>query len=282
MKADPKLFAAADARLHAVMLRGQLSISDKTSTAIILGTGWGDALRLANARSIPMAQLPGFSRLGMLAGHRREVEVGELDGREIVVLRGRIHLNEHPTDPAVPAMVRLQTEMLCALGMRTLILTAGVGGLRKGVQPGDLVVVDGFCSLFAPPMPLFAGEFEEADVVLDPELIKLALRTDAGKFPRQPGGYAMLRGPNFESRKYDKRTLRRCGMKVVGMSMLPEACVAMLFKERVRVLALGYVTNNDVEEHSHQMNVGRAKGQGDRLSQYLASIVQQIHGTNRA
>jgi purine nucleoside phosphorylase len=87
----------------------------------------------------------------------------------------------------------------------------------------------------------------------------------------------MLRGPNFESRKYDKRTLRRCGAKVVGMSVLPEACVAMLFKERVRVLALGYVTNNDVEEHSHQMNVGRAKDQSDRLGEYLTSIVQQIH-----
>lgn len=281
MDTGTKARAAAEAALAAAELRDALSIGTNATTAIILGTGWGDALQLKNARSIPMTMLPGFTRLGTLAGHRREIEVGEIDGREIVVLRGRIHLNEHPTDPAVPAMVRLQTEMLVALGIRTLVLTAGCGGLRKGVQSGDLVVVDGFCTLFAPPMPLFAGEFEEADVVLDPALITMALRTDAGRFPRQPGGYVMLRGPNFESRKYDKRTLRRCGAKIVGMSVLPEACVAMLFKEQVRVLALGYVTNNDIETHSHAMNVSRAKGESDRLGQYLTSLVEQIHSAKR-
>ena len=268
--------AATMADHVAQFLRTALRIDGEVSTAIILGTGWGDALRLVNARSVPMADLPWFGHLGSLSGHHRVVEVGELDGEQVILLRGRVHLNEHPTDPSFPQMVRLQTEMLCKLGIRNLIVTAGVGGLGPTVHVGDIVIVDGFAVRHAPPMPLFAGEFEEADVVLDEKLIRTAMKADSGTFARQIGGHVMVRGPNFESRKYDKPALRGYGVKVVGMSMLPEACVAMLYRKQVRVLAACYVTNNDTEEHSHQMNVDRATSTGDRLGEYLADVVERI------
>jgi purine-nucleoside phosphorylase len=278
MHPNGKDAAAASARQHATLLRSRLGITGTPRIAIVLGTGWGDALALEDARSIAMTDLPGFAGLGALAGHQRRVETGTLDGIEVVLLRGRVHLNEHPSDPALPLMVRLQIEMLLALGVTTLVLTAGVGGLGTGVRAGDLVVIDGFITLFAPPLPLFAGEFEEADTVLDQELRRIALTTDDGDLPRQGGGYAMLRGPNFESRRYDKRLLRAFGARVVGMSVLPEACVAMLHPG-TRVLALGYVTNDDVEEHSHEKNVGRAKDEGEKLGQYLTEVIRRIGET---
>ena len=250
--------------------------------ALVLGTGWGDAIQLQGVKSVPFTQIPGFAELGDLTGHARRAECGMLAGKKVVILRGRIHLNEAPCDQKLAEMVRLQIEMLAKLGVEKIILTAAVGALNKGAkgtpyQVGDICVVDGFATLFAPDMPLFAGEFCSPEDALDPDLAEIALTAAGETTPKllaHHGGYAMVRGPFFEGRKYDKPTLSATGARVVGMSTLPETCIAALYG--IKVLAVSFVTNDDLAVHSHESNLARAKESGSALGDYLTRIVSQI------
>jgi len=246
-------------------------------TAIILGTGWGEALNLEVLWESPLTYMAGFESLGSLEGHNRVLKYAKLNGKFVWVLSGRVHLNEAPNDPNLPKMVRLQTELLIALGVRNLIVTNAAGSLSCDIKVGDIVVADGFVTLFAPPMPLWAGEFCSPEDALDREFRQLALAEAKGLIDAHQGGYAMLRGPFFEGRKYDKAILRMVGASTVGMSTLPEACVASLYKdEGVKVLALSFITNTDSEDHSHEENLARAKASSGKLGTLIERIVSKI------
>ncbi|MDO8598581.1 MAG: hypothetical protein Q7S02_00545, partial [bacterium] len=140
-------------------LRESERVRPREPIGLVLGTGWGDVLNVEHAIEIPFGDIPGFEGLAALEGHARRLVIGTLEGKDVAVLRGRVHLNEAPCDPNVPKMVRLQTEMLLKLGARTLIVTSAVGSLRGALDVGQIAVVDGFVTVFAPEMPLWAGEF---------------------------------------------------------------------------------------------------------------------------
>lgn len=255
------------AKKAASFLRDRLKIVPGSEpVGLILGTGWGDVLAFDAGRSVAFEEIPGFGALEPLEGHARQVVCGTLAGREVIALRGRIHLNEKPADPNLYAMVRLQVEMLLQLGVKKFILTCAVGSLTRDIGVGDIVVIDGFITLFAPQMPLFAGEFCSPEDAIDQKVLA------AIDSRLRRGGYAMIPGPFFEGRKYDKKILANTGAAVVGMSVLPEACVAALYPG-VSVLPIAFVTNTAFEEHTHEENLRRAKAAATSLGDALTRIV---------
>ena len=261
-------------------LRSHLGISgEQPPIGIVLGTGWGEALGLDRQRAVAFKEIPGFGHLDQLEGHAREVVFGLLHGQPVIALRGRVHLNERPADPALHAMVRLQVEMLLQLGVNTLILTCAAGSLKEEISVGDIVLIDGFVSLFAPDMPMFAGEFYSPDDTIDQEMIDKVMEETRLPLQVRRGSYVMVRGPFFEGRKYDKRLLQQQFANImqsglidtIGMSTLPEACVAAVYG--ARTLPLAFVTNTAIEEHSHEENQRRARTQSAHLGGLLAKIV---------
>jgi purine-nucleoside phosphorylase len=267
------------AQVAAYRARDALGIPKDASpeVALILGTGWGDTLEMKVEAEAPLKQLPGFEKLGSLDGHRRMLSYGRIAGRPAVALRGRIHLNESH-DPDHWMMVRLQAEMLVKLGARRLILTNAAGSLSPRVRVGDIVLADGFLLAFAPPLPLVGGEFVSPEDAIDRDFVDGAFDASSdlcGLVKR--GGYAMLRGPAFEGRRYDKALLASSGASVVGMSTVPEAAVAALYAEDgVRVVPVSYVTNSAHEDHSHEENCRRAKADAPRLGSFLTGIVRDL------
>jgi purine nucleoside phosphorylase len=243
---------------------------------LILGTGWGDALPLNDRPGLPLTDLMGFGALGDLPGHSRRLIAANFGGHEVIVQSGRVHLNENwGTD--IAAMVRLQITTLLELGVRTLILTAAVGSLAGRVPVGGVCVIDGFLTIFSQTaMPLVGGEFVSPEDTLDPGLREIAQIAAYGvALPVREGGHAFVRGPFFEGRRYDKAAVAAAGVKVVGMSILPEACVAALYPG-VKVLGLGYVTNDDIAEHAHGANVAAAKTNAGKLGALIEGIVSRL------
>ncbi|MCX6778863.1 MAG: purine-nucleoside phosphorylase [Candidatus Magasanikbacteria bacterium] len=262
------------AQMAAAYIRDRVPVDFKPRVGLILGTGWGDVLQLEKAVAISFSVVPGFSALTDLPGHARQLVAGELAGKQVVVLRGRVHMNEAPSDPEIAKMVRLQTEMLMQLGVQQLIVTSAVGAVGTVLQVGSVGVVDGFVTLFAPEMPLWGGEFCSPEDALSERLRTVALE-EQGDLHLTAAGHAMVRGPFFEGRTYDKQTWLAAGADMVGMSLLPEACVAALY-EGVEVLGLGFVTNDDVAAHSHEVNLRRAQVSSVQLGELLTRIVSRL------
>ena len=252
----------------------------RPDVGVVLGTGWGQALPWEEKTIIRrgIGSLPGFdaAHLRALAGHVRQVVFGRVDRRQVVALQGRIHLNEAPHDQNLARMFRLQIEMLIKLGVKTLILPAATVSLKPEIEVGDIMVVDGFMTLFAPDMPLFAGEFSSPEDTLDPELLELAVASvNEITGHAKVGGYAMVRGRFFEGGKYDKSFLMATDASTVGMSTLPEACVAALYPD-VKVIALNFITNTAFETHSHDVNQERARKKAYDMGRVLGSIISKI------
>jgi len=263
---------ARDAAEYAAV---RLGLDDKPRIGVILGTGWGEVLDFEDARRLPLRDIPGFENLPPeIPGHARELVSGKISGRSVLAMRGRLHLNESFDLVRHYPMVRLQTEMLIQLGVEALVLTSAVGGLAGRVEQGDIVVIDGFITDPGLRMPLYGGEFCSPEDVLDKKLQRLALLWGE-PLDVKSGGLAMVCGPAFEGLKYDKGNLARNGASVVGMSVQPESCIAALY-DGVRVLALSFVTNDDIEKHSHEGNQCAAKSAADKLGGFLAEVIGKI------
>lgn len=287
--------AAIAAERAAEALRNQFpELANRTpSTAVILGMGWGAAIE-AGALFVPLkTHVPGFEQLGELSGHARRIGCVEIGGELVLVQQGRVHLNEAfpGQEFEVNAMARLQVEMAVLLGAKKFVLTAAVGGLGGAVSVGDLVIIESLLSLYAPPFPLFGGEFCSPEDVLSDVLAREATLAFADRaLPYRAGiCHAMVRGPNFEGRKKDKGVLQgnrrnrshgsSVGADVVGMSIQPELAVIAACSTNERplcALALGFVTNNDAEAHSHSVNQERALKYADRMSRGLRETLERI------
>lgn len=263
----------------ATALRSRLGLRSQVQIAIVLGTGWGDVLPRKGFRRVHLGEVRGFEHLlslPVIPGHARTLEYGSLGGKKVLLLRGRLHLNEAPNDQRLTKMVRLQVEMLFHLGVRTLVLTCAAGSLPNAqgkagkFRPGDVVVINDLDTLHAPPLPLWAGEFPPYNGAISEKLLSQALGIRLKGLRMRTGVYAMLRGPGFETWR-DKLNLAREGADVVGMSMLPELAVAALYPD-VGALPLAFVTNDD-KEHDHDTNRRRAHESADLLRTLLERIV---------
>ncbi len=275
MKDNNKKTVLKYARSLASVLRREVTEEHAPDVGVILGTGWGDCLKLKDERNRSLSTLDSrFADLEEAEGHQRVVSYGTIGKRRVIALRGRIHLNEHPNSAELPMHVRLQVQMLLELGVRTFILTNAAGSLRDDVRVGNIVVADGFVTLFAPDMPLFGDESRSPEDILSPELCALALKACPSQLHPVAGGYAMVRGPQFEGRKYDKPLLRLSNAACVGMSTVPEACLIALYGGQA--LSLSFITNDAFEVHSHETNQARAKEKSKLLGEYLAAIIRRL------
>jgi len=290
------------AQFAARQVRDELEIPDCNNlTGLVLGTGLGEIMEslLGDKRKMPLNKINGFEGLSKLPGHKRELVFGYLREKPVLVQNGRIHLNEKPYVEHLFA-VRLQIELMAKLPIQHLILTCAAGSLplpknfflklafrlfRKQEYPvGDIVAIDKIVTLFAPNLPLFAGEFIPPQDTIDKNLIGKAYmpflesKYKDGAIQETPfdlhtGTFAMVRGPHFET-FLDKMLLRLSGADIVGMSMIPEIAIAALYD--VPVLPFAFITNNATEKHSHETNTTRAQKAAAAFGNYLAKIISYL------
>jgi purine-nucleoside phosphorylase len=253
------------------------------AAVLVLGSGLGGlAEEIQDAVRIPYAEIPGFPR-STVVGHAGALVAGILNGVEVVAMQGRFHLYEGWAAVDVARPIRA----LAALGVELLLLTNAAGGLRPGMEPGDLMLIADHLNLMGRnPLvgPVVGGEerFPDMSAPYDAELRRVAASLALElAIPLEQGVYAALLGPSYET-PAEVRMLRILGADAVGMSTVPEVLVARALG--MRVLGISCITNlaaglgSTTLSHDDVMEVGA--GVRDRLAALVRALLPRAVPSN--
>lgn len=223
------------------------AIREKTDfipeVGLILGSGLGDyAERIENKVIIPYKELPGFP-VSTVAGHVGQFVLGEINGRRVIAMQGRVHYYEGYTQRQITMPVRI---MKC-LGVDKIIITNAAGGVNRAFNPGTLMMIRDHIN-FSGSNPLigknpdeFGARFPDMTNVYSKkyqkQLKELVLKEGINL---EEGVYMMLSGPSYET-PAEVRMAGILGADAVGMSTVPEAIVCA--QMGISVLGISCITN---------------------------------------
>ncbi len=214
--------------------------------AIILGSGLnGLADAIERPDIIPFADLPHFP-VSTVFGHAGRIVIGDLEGKPVFAMQGRIHFYEGYT----MAQVTLPIRAMQRFGVETLVVTNAAGGVNPDFNPGDVMLITdhlnflgmmGQNPLMGPNYDEIGPRFPDMSQMYDRGLADMA-RSVAKRegLTLREGVYAGLSGPSFEG-PADLRFLHLAGADAVGMSTVPEVIVAR--HGSMRVLGFSGISN---------------------------------------
>ena len=200
------------------------------SIAVVLGSGLGGfADNLYDATAIPYADIPHFPR-STAPGHKGRLIYGAIapGGPRILCMQGRFHLYEGYSMSEATWHIRVFKE----LGVSSLILTNAAGGLERGWNVGDFMLITDHINymfqnpLTGPNLREYGPRFPDMTYAYNPEMLNIARKAAAGlHILLREGIYVGFCGPSYET-PAEIRMFRALGASAVGMSTVPETIVA--------------------------------------------------------
>ena len=210
---------------------------------LILGSGLGILANLIeNPVSIPYEDIPHFP-VSTVEGHEGELLIGTIQGRPVIMMKGRFHMYEGYG----PEVTAFPVRVMKNLGVTGLLVTNAAGGVNTSFTPGDLMLLSDHLNLTG-KSPLI-GPNDSALGVRFPDMseaysrrLRAVARDAADKqgFAFKEGVYAGLLGPSYET-PAEIRMLRTLGADAVGMSTVSETIVAR--HAGLEVLGISCITN---------------------------------------
>lgn len=241
-------------------------IGGTPQAAIVLGTGLGGlADAVTHPVNIPYAELPDWP-VSTVLGHAGRLVAGQLEGRPVLVMQGRVHYYEGYS----MAQVVLPVRVFQRLGIEILVVTNAAGAINPEFVPGDVMLITdhlglagmmGLNPLIGPNLDEFGPRFPDMSQAYDRELASLARRVaKENLLTLREGVYTGLSGPSFET-PADLRFLRAAGADAVGMSTVPEVTIAR--HGGTQVLGFSGISNkanldgNTLTSHEEVLEAGK-------------------------
>ena len=224
------------------VLRERLGDREPT-VGIVLGSGLGPlAERIEDAVIVPFGEIPHMKR-STATGHKGRFVCGELGGKCVLAMQGRLHGYEGNS----PQEVAFPIWLMHLLGVRALITTNAAGAINETYAPGEFCIMSDHIN-FTGRNPIVGTEpdgiafrFFSMTDAYDPDLRavarKVALERDVKV---QEGVYLGLLGPSFET-PAEIRAFRAWGADTVAMSVCEEVIAAR--HVGMRVLGISLVSN---------------------------------------
>ncbi len=246
---------------------------------MVLGTGLGGLVEIIDIeKQLAYNFIPHFP-ISTVESHFGKLIFGNLAGKSIVAMQGRMHYYEGYSMQQITYPIRI----LKLLGIKTLLLSNAAGALNPGYRKGDMMAIDDHINLL-PENPLrgpnqedFGPRFPDMSRPYDPQLIKAALNIaqDEG-YRLHRGVYCAVQGPNLETRA-EYRYLRTIGADVVGMSTIPEVIVARHMG--LRTFAVSILTDECDPDHLQPVALAdileAAKTIEPKLTRLMYRLVQE-------
>ncbi|MEJ5992939.1 purine-nucleoside phosphorylase [Pedobacter sp. Du54] len=195
---------------------------------IVLGTGLGGLVReIKVSHSIMYSSIPNFP-ISTLEFHSGKLIFGELEGKKVVAMQGRLHYYEGYSMKQITFPIRV----LKSLGIKHLLVSNAAGSLNPQFKKGDLMIINDHINL-QPESPLrgindsdLGPRFPDMSEPYNRKLINEGLKIAKDQnITCHQGVYVAVTGPNLET-KAEYKYLRIIGGDAVGMSTVPEIIVA--------------------------------------------------------
>lgn len=231
-------------------------------TAIILGSGLGHlGEEIKNPVIIPYSEIDGFPK-STVSGHQGRLIIGNLEGKDVLCMQGRIHLYEGHSPQSINTFIKAYQE----LGIKNLIVTNAAGSLTKDLPAGTIMLISdqinlsGTNPLIGPNDEAYGPRFPDMSDAYNAE-IRSQLKTLAAQenIPLAEGVYLMVTGPTFDT-SAEIKAFRVLGADAVGMSTVPEVICAV--HSGMKVLGLSVITNlgtglrDGAQSHAETLRVG--------------------------
>ncbi len=218
-------------------------LKDSPQIGMVLGSGLGAlAEEIVNPVKIPYEEIPHFVS-STAPGHQGQFVAGELSGKQVICMQGRIHFYEGYSMEECTYAIRCMKQ----LGVSHLMLTNAAGGLNPKFQQGDFMLIQDHIN-FMGTNPLIGKNLEEygprfCDMTetYDADLQALCLQVAKDlQIPLQQGVYLATTGPSYET-PAEIRAFQLLGASAVGMSTVPEAIIGNHCG--MKILAISCISN---------------------------------------
>lgn len=218
---------------------------------VVLGSGLGNLVNEINIeREIEYDDIPHFP-VSTVEGHHGKLIFGEAGGKKVVAMSGRFHYYEGYSAADVAYPIRVMHR----LGINTLLISNAAGGVGKGFEVGDLMIITDHIS-FATINPLLGPNdnelgprFPDMSEPYKKELVDKAKEiASANGIHVKEGVYFGVTGPTFETRA-EYKMIRAMGGDAVGMSTVQEVIVAN--HAGLPVFAMSVITDVGIREEEN-------------------------------
>lgn len=255
----------------------------KPDVGLILGSGLGDlADEIINPVIIPYQEIPHFP-VSTVVGHAGELVIGELEGKNVIAMKGRFHYYEGYSmqQLAFPVWV------MRTLGVSVLIATNAAGGINRSFSPGDLmIIVDHINLLWDNPLigpndPELGVRFPSMRLAYPWELVETAQKAaEKAGVQVKRGVYIATQGPNYATGA-EGELFRLLRADAVGMSTVPEVMAAAHCG--MRTLGLSCITDASRDPKAgpagiltHEEVVRVANETKPRFIRLMKSVINEI------
>ena len=253
----------------------------KPEIGIVLGSGLGKlADQIEHPLVVPYKDIPGFP-VSTAIGHKGNFIVGELGGKCIIAMQGRIHYYEgYGMD-----LVVLPIRVMMTVGIKKLFVSNAAGGVSFDLHIGDLMIIKDHINLLpnpliGPNMDHLGPRFPDMTRPYDPSLIALAKQVAADQgITLKEGVYVGGTGPSYET-PAEYKYFRLIGGAAVGMSTVPEVIAAR--HAGVPVFGISVITNEAHDDYAEDyVNDGdevviAANKAADKMTALIREMIERL------
>ncbi|AEI41269.1 purine-nucleoside phosphorylase [Paenibacillus mucilaginosus] len=249
---------------------------------LVLGSGLGDlAGQVEDPVVLPYDAIPHFP-VSTVEGHAGQFVIGRLEGRQVIVMQGRFHYYEGYSMKKVVFPIYVMKQ----LGVRSLLITNAAGGMNRGFQAGDLMLISDHLNLTGDnPLigihhPELGVRFPDMSQAYSREYRALARRiadrmsAERGEAVRlQEGVYAGITGPNYLP-PVELTMLAKLGGDAVGMSTVGEVIAAS--HAGLRVLGISCITDMAIGEELEPLTHEQVVAVANRTRPVFIELVKRF------
>ena len=253
----------------------------KPEIGIVLGSGLGKlADQIEQPLVVPYKDIPGFP-VSTAIGHKGNFIIGNLGGKCIIAMQGRIHYYEgYGMD-----LVVLPIRVMMTVGIQKLFVSNAAGGVSFDLHIGDLMIIKDHINLLpnpliGPNMDHLGPRFPDMTRPYDPSLIALAKQVAADQgITLKEGVYVGGTGPSYET-PAEYKYFRLIGGAAVGMSTVPEVIAAR--HAGVPVFGISVITNEAHDDYAEDyVNDGdevvvAANKAADKMTALIREMIERL------